>query len=220
MKQIIGYMEYDYMNIKYGMLYMLAIFGIVSIFFSMQTGTGAVAYMMFCGLILSGPAFNTTMHSVSFAALAPGSILQKVTGRYLGGVVCVVASAAVGLLSVGLVKLAGFSKAAGVFDDRMEFPFLLGLFGISLFFLAVQNVLLYLLTPILGVQFIGLVRMAPGFIMFFGMMNLVNDENVDMLSAVIREPWTAAGIVLGAGILSMLISAFCSCLILRKRDNV
>lgn len=220
MKQIIGYMIYDYMNIKYGMLYMLAVFGIVSVFFSVQTGSGAVAYMMFCGLILAGTAFNTAMQSVSFSALAPGSILQKVAGRYLDGTACIIVCAAIGLLSTGLVKLVKVSGAAGAFDDGTSLPFLLGLFGISLFFLAMQNALLYLLTPILGVQFIGLVRMVPGFIMFFGVMKLVNDENMDMISVMIKEPWTAAGIVLGIGILSMMVSAFCSCLILRKRDNV
>ena len=220
MKQIIGYMEYDYMNIKYGMLYMLAVFGIVSAFFSMQTGTGAVAYMMFCGLILAGTAFNTAMQSVSFSALAPGSIRQKVAGRYLGGTACIIVCAAIGLLSTGLVKLVSVSGAAEAFDDGMDLPFLVGLLGISLFFLAMQNVLLYLLTPILGIQFIGLVRMLPGFIMFFGVMSLADDENIDMISAMIREPWTAAGIILGIGILGMVVSAFCSCLILRNRDNV
>ena len=83
MKQVIGYIECDFMNIKYSMLYMIAIFGIVSVAFSMRDGTGAVAYMLFCGLVMSGTAFNTTKQTVSFTALMPGSIWQKVTGRYL-----------------------------------------------------------------------------------------------------------------------------------------
>ena len=60
MKQVIGYIECDFMNIKSGMLYMLAIFGIASMAFAMKNGTGAVAYMLFCGLVMAGTAFNVT----------------------------------------------------------------------------------------------------------------------------------------------------------------
>lgn len=220
MKQIIGYIKYDYMNIKYGMLFILAVFGIISVVFAAQTGVGAVSYMMFCGLILAGSAFNTTMQSVSFAALAPGSIQQKVAGRYLSGVLCIAASAGMGLLSLELIRLAGALGLVGASGGRMEPPLFLGLFGISLFFMAVQNVLLYLLTPMLGVQFIGFVRMAPGFIMFFGVFSLVKEGNMEIISEMIKKPWLTAGIVFGIGILSLAVSALCSCFILRNRDNV
>lgn len=217
MKQIIGYIKYDYMNIKYGMLLMLVLFGIISVVFSMQTGEGAVAYMLFGGLILAGTAFNTTMQMVSFAALAPGSIFQKVMGRYLGGVFCLIASASIGLLSTGVVKLAGVSKEAGAWGGSMQIPILLILFGVSLLFLAVQNVLLYLLTPVLGIQAISLVRMVPGFMMFFGVMKI---GDLDIISGILQNPWPAAGIILGTGILSIVISIFLSCLVIRNRDNV
>ena len=125
MKQVIGYIECDFMNIKYGMLYMIAIFGIVSVAFSMRDGTGAVAYMLFCGLVMSGTAFNTTKQTVSFTALMPGSIWQKVTGRYLGGVLCIMLCAVVGMISTGIVKLMG--RANGM----LEIPILLCLLGIT-----------------------------------------------------------------------------------------
>lgn len=217
MKQIVGYIKYDYMNIKYGMFLMLTLFGIISVVFSMQTGEGAVAYMLFGGLILAGTVFNTTMQMVSFAALAPGSIFQKVMGRYLGGVFCLIACASIGLLSAGIVELVGVSKESEAWGGSMQIPILLIIFGISLLFLAMQNVLLYLLTPVLGIQFIGLVRMAPGFVMFFGVMSM---EGMDIISGILQNPWPAAGIILGTGILSIVIAIFLSCLIIRNRDNV
>ncbi|MBD5550845.1 MAG: hypothetical protein HDQ96_06660 [Lachnospiraceae bacterium] len=220
MKQIIGYIEYDYMNIKYGMFYMLAIFGIVGVIFSMQTGTGAVAYMLFGGLVLAGSVFNTTMQTVSFTALAPGSVLQKVTGRYLGGVLCIIVSIAIGLVATVAARLADMFGVISVADNRIEVPVLLSLFGISLFFVATQNVLLYLLTPLVGIQLVSAIRMVPGFVMFFGVMNLVREDGLDIISMIMQNPWLTAGIILGIGILSIVIAIFLSCLIIRNRDNV
>ncbi len=213
MKQIIGYIECDFMNIKYGMLYMIAIFGIVSMAFSMKNGTGAVAYMLFCGLIMAGTAFSVTKQTVSFSALVPGSMWQKVAGRYLGGVLCIVLCAAVGLVSAGIIRLTG--RTGGM----LEIPVLLCLLGVTFLFLALQNVLLYLLTPFLGIQVAGLVRMLPGFILFFGVMNAGNLEVIkDILEG---EGFSARVvlIVLGAGIVSLILSAALSVLIIRNRDN-
>ncbi len=213
MKQVIGYIECDFMNIKYGMLYMIAIFGIVSVAFSMRDGTGAVAYMLFCGLVMSGTAFNTTKQTVSFTALMPGSIWQKVTGRYLGGVLCIMLCAVVGMISTGIVKLMG--RANGM----LEIPILLCLLGITFLFLAMQNVLLYLLTPFLGVQVAGLVRMLPGFILFFVLMN---DKNLQVITGILQSEGFSERvvlIVLGTGIAGLIISAVFSILIIRNRDN-
>ncbi len=213
MKQVIGYIECDFMNIKYGMLHMIVIFGIVSMAFSMKNGTGAVAYMLFCGLVLAGTAFNVTKQTVSFTALVPGSIWQKVAGRDLGGMLCIMLCAAVGIVSAGAVRLTG--RANGV----LEIPVLLCLLGVTFFFLALQNVLLYLLTPFLEMQAAGIVRMLPGFILFFAVMNA---GNLEIITGILeREGFSARVIliVLGTGIVSLLISGILSGLIIRNRDN-
>ena len=213
MKQVIGYMECDYLNIKYGMLYMIAVFGIASTMFSVKTGTGGVAYMFFCGLIMAGTAFQVMKQGVSLTALLPGSAWQKVAGRYLGGVLCIILCACVGLVSAGVVRLTG--RANGMLD----FPMLLCLFGITLFFLAIQNLLLYLLTPYLGVQIAGLVRMVPGFTLFFIVMSAGNLEIVTGILAGEGFSPRIVLLVLGVGIVSLVISGFLSCLIIRNRDN-
>lgn len=213
MKQIVGYMECDYMNIKHGMLFMIIVFGIVSVMFSMKNGTGAVAYMFFCGLILTGTTFSVTKQTVSLTALLPGSAWQKVAGRYLGGVTCIVVCVGVGLVSAGIVRLTGRE------NGMLDFPMLLCLFGITLLFLAVQNVLLYLLTPYLGVQMAGLIRMAPGFLLFFVVMNT---RNLEIITGILAEEGFSARvvlIVLGVGVVSLIVSGILSCLIIRNRDN-
>lgn len=210
MKQIIGYIEYDFMSIKSGMLYMIVVFGAITLVFAAQSGTGAVGYMLFAGLILAGTAFGTAKQTVAFTALVPGNILQKVLGRYLGGVLCVFLCTLLGVAAAGVVKIAGYD------NGKMELPLLSGLVGITLLFLAMQNVMLYLLTPFLGIQFAGLVRMVPGFILFFFVMNM---GNIGIVSEVMQYGDVLGGILLGIGVLSIAAAVFLSCLIIRNRDN-
>lgn len=217
MKQIIGYMKYDYMVMQSGMLLMIAVFGVVSVAFSMRTGTGAVAYMLFCGLILSGSAFGVTMQTVYFTALAPGTVPQKVMGRYLFCATCMIACCAVGLLSKCVVKFAAVLKIVEESGDSMKIPDLFLLLGVAFVFLALQNVLLYLLLPMLGAQFASIIRMLPGFIMFFAVMKA---GEAGIVTAMQDNAWLAAGVSMGAGVLSLILAIFLSCLIIRNRDNV
>lgn len=210
MKQIIGYIEYDFMSIKSGMLSMIAIFGVITLVFATQSGTGAVGYMLFAGLILAGTTFGTVKQTVAFTALVPGNILQKVLGRYLGGVLCVFLCTLLGVIAAGVVKIAGYD------NGKMELPMLSGLVGITLLFLAVQNVMLYLLTPFLGIQFASLIRMVPGFILFFLVMNMGNAEKV---AKILQYGDVLGVVILGIGVVSILVAVFLSCLIIRNRDN-
>lgn len=210
MKQIIGYIEYDFMSIKSGMLSMIAIFGVITLVFATQSGTGAVGYMLFAGLILAGTTFGTVKQTVAFTALVPGNILRKVLGRYLGGVLCVFLCTLLGVIAAGVVKIAGYD------NGKMELQMLSGLVGITLLFLAVQNVMLYLLTPFLGIQFASLIRMVPGFILFFLVMNMGNAEKV---AKILQYGDVLGVVILGIGVVSILVAVFLSCLIIRNRDN-
>lgn len=213
MKQIIGYMEYDYTNVKYGMWYMILIFGIASTGFSIRSGMGSIGYMLFGGLILASTAFNVTKQTVSFTALVPGSILQKVLGRYLGSIICILLCAVFGIISAFAMKIAGFD------NGEIETSVLLGLIGVTLFFLAFQNVFLYLLTPLLGMQLASLIRMVPGFILFFVVMNNGVIEDLDMIPEVLQYGNLPGLMLIGIGVISLGIAVFLSCLIIRNRDN-
>lgn len=210
MKQIIGYIEYDYMNIKYGVGYMLLIFVIASGMFSVYSGIGAVAYMLFGGLILTSTAFNVQKQTVSFTALVPGSTLQKVLGRYLGGILCIFVCVVFGVISAFIIKMIGYE------NGEIEVSLLAGLVGVTLLFLALQNMMLYLLTPMLGVQLVSLIRMIPGFVLFFLVMGAGKTDTVPNILRYMNYSWT---ILLAAGVISLMIAVGFSCLIVGHRDN-
>lgn len=210
MKQIIGYIENDYMNIKRGIWFTCIIFTIVSAVFSIKSGcVAAVGYMLFGALVLASTVFTAVpVQTVSFSALAPGSTWQKVVGRYFGCLLIMILSVCLGLAAAGAVKLLGFSE--GETDLRV----LTALIGIGLFFLAVQNVMLYLCIPILGMQFANIARMVPGFVMFFLMMQ---EKSLKVISGIAAMSVYPELILLGIGIVSLIIGLFFSYLIQRRR---
>ncbi len=210
MKQIIGYMEYDYMNIKYGMWYMLLIFMIASGMFSVYSGIGAVGYMLFGGLILASTAFSVQKQTVSFTALVPGSTLQKVLGRYFGGIFCIFVCAVLGVISAAVIKMIGYENGV------IEVSLLAGLVGVTLLFLALQNIMLYLLTPMLGMQLVSLISMIPRFVLFFLVMGAGKKDTVPN---ILRYTNYSGTTLLAAGMISLVMAVGFSCLIVGNRDN-
>ena len=210
MKQILGYMEYDFINMKRGVMITVCVFTVISGIFSLKSGIGAVGYMLFGGMIVASTSFAIPPQTVSFPDLAPGSTLQKVIGKYLGSLLIMVLLATLGLAAVVVVRLLGFENGG------IDLQLLGTLFGISLCFLAVQNVLLYLLVPVMGVQFVNLIRMVPGFILFFLVMQ---PTTLEMISHLLTESSSPSLIILGAGFLSLAVGVFLSYLIVRRREG-
>ena len=211
MKQIIGYMEYDYMNIKRGMGLTAAVFIAVSVIFSFKNAMMTVGYMLFGGLVLASTMFAVqTVQTVSFDALVPGSTFQKVAARYLGSSLIVAACGMTGFLIVKFMRLAGYT------DVGIEIQMLTAVGGIGLFLLALQNLAFYALLPLMGTQFVGLIRMVPGFVMFFG---IVNDRTQAILSGFLQYHSNPGFVILGAGAASLFIGLFLSWLIVRGRDG-
>lgn len=209
MKQIIGYIESDFMMIKHAMWYTAIVFAIVSAVFSIRSGVAAVGYMLFGGLVLASTLFTAVpIQTVSFSALAPGSTWQKVVGRYLSCILTMVLLGCLGLAAAGAVRLFGFSESGT--DLRV----LTALVGIGLLFLAIQNVMLYLCLPILGMQFTNIVRMVPGFVMFFLVMQ---PRSLETISDIVTMSAYPELILFGVGIVSLVIGLFLSYLIQRKR---
>lgn len=210
MKQILGYIECDYMNIKRGMLYLIGIFTVIGAVFSLKSSTGAVGYMLFGGMILSGSNFITSQQTVLFPDLAPGSTLQKVLGRYLCNLFVMAVLTLLGLMVTVAVRIAGFE------NGNIDLQLLAALCGISLVFLGLQNMLLYLLIPVTGVQFANIIRMLPGFVLFFLVMQ---EKTLDMFSRIFSEYRFPGLIVLGVGVLTLVVSVFFSYLIVRGREG-
>jgi hypothetical protein len=77
-------------------------------------------------------------------------------------------------------------------------------------------VLLYLLVPVLGLQFANIIRMVPGFILFFF---VVNEKTVDSVAGILQGADTPGMVVLGMGAVSLLLGIFLSYGIERKRQG-
>ena len=210
MKQIIGYMEYDYMNMKRGMYVTAAVFTVVSVIFSTKDAVMAVGYMLFGALILVSTMFMPNVQTVSFESIVPGSTFQKVAARYLGSFLIVAFCGLAGFLLVNIVRLAGFA------DGGIEIQLLAAVGGISLFLLTLQNLAFYALLPLMGTQAAGLIRMVPGFILFFGVMN---DKTQKILSGFLQHNSNPGLAILGAGAASLLPGMFLSWLIVRGREG-
>lgn len=210
MKQIIGYMEYDYIKIKYGMRYTMLVFIVVGAIFATKSGLGAVGYLLFGGMILLSTTFSPSGQTVSFGALVPGSTMQKVLGKHLLEVVTIALSVLFGLLIVKVMEFAGFDNG-GVSPQLLT-----AIVGVTLFLLAVQNVLLYLLVPVLGLQFANIIRMVPGFILFFFVMN---EKTVESVSGILQGMSFPGMLILGVGAASLVAGMFLSYAIQRKREG-
>lgn len=209
MKQIIGYMEYDYIKIKYGMRYMMLVFIVVSCFFASKSGLGAMGYMLFGTMILASTIFDSP-ETVSFGALVPGSTMQKVLGRHLMELIMIILSILFGVAITKGMEFAGFDNGG------VDLQLVGAISGITLFLLAIQNVSLYLLVPVLGRQFANIIRMVPGFILFFFVMN---EKTVNSVAGILQGAGTPGMVVLGMGAVSLLLGIFLSYGIERKRQG-
>ena len=210
MKQIIGYMEYDYIKIKYGMRFTMLVFIGVSVIFASKSALGAVGYMLFGSMILASTTFGPSGQTVSFGALVPGSTMQKVLGKHLMELVMIALSVLLGMFLVKVMEFAGFDNG-GVSPQV-----LMAVTGVTLFLLAVQNVLLYLLVPMLGLQFTNIIRMVPGFILFFF---IVNEKTVKSVSGILEGMSFPGTAILGTGAASLVAGMFLSYAIQRKREG-
>lgn len=210
MKQIIGYMEYDYIKIKYGMRYTMLVFIVVSGFFASKSGLGAVGYMLFGSMILASTVFGPSEQTVSFGTLVPGSTMQKVLGRHLMELIMITLSILFGVAITKGMEFAGFDNGG------VDLQLVAAISGIALFLLAIQNVLLYLLVPVLGLQFANIIRMVPGYILFFF---VVNEKTVDSVAGILQGVDTPGMVALGMGAVSLLLGIFLSYGIERKRQG-
>lgn len=219
MKQILGYMEYDIRNTKQGLGLMAVVVVLMDVLFMVkENGLVGQVYLLFGAVITCSTFFRADIiGSVRFSSLLPGTIMQRIWGRVLGEMLVTLVCIVSGLLLIAASGLFGVGKP-------MSFVPMTALIGIALIFIAIQNVLLYLCSSALGTQAAGLISMAPGFIMFFGLSTLMTRlEGVDageILRFILNNMGLIGIVILTVGILCMLLSVFLSWLILKKRDEL
>ena len=213
------FFKVDLIRSRAQLKYML-LFWALAFCLGFSTDAGALFtlfYMIFCGVILSGQPFLMDQKMESgFLNMLPGSKMERVAGRYLMSVVLLLAGMILGLISMLVV---GSVKGTMVGGLDIFIPLLL---EIGLVTIAVQNVCLYAFGKGKSQQVAAIIRMVPGFAVFFGGMGIMDDMESNPSSYqnlwVISHPQMAAWFMLGIGVLAVLAAILISSVIIKKRD--
>lgn len=169
-------------------------------------------YLVFCGIIGTSTPFNVSLNASSvFTDILPASVENRVYGRFLFGAIVIFLAVALGIVCDILRMLLegnvtwGSAVLPGIYA------------GIGLFMVALQYLVQYLFC-IKNAQVLSLVRMVPGFIMFFGgnaLMGEIMKEDPARLPGMIK--WLASNLnifaaaVLAAGVIITVICAVVCC---------
>ncbi len=215
----IQFFKVDMMRCKAQLKYM-AVFAVIAFFLTFQMEGGALfsfCYMLFCGVILSGQPFLADQVSESgFLNMLPGSKKERVMGRYLLAFSYLFLGGMIGVLIVFVV-----GKIQGVQAEGIEIM-VPAAFGIGMFMVAIQNILLYAIGKGKSTQVLSVIRLLPGFIGFFGGISILDEvqENPAELEDlwVLRHPQEAALLVLAVGVVCYIAAVYISAAIIRNRD--
>lgn len=171
-------------------------------------------YLAFGSVILSTSPFSLENYNHSaFVNLLPASVRDRVRGRYFYSLV---------YLGTGLI-ISELSSVYMIFAGKTEEKTLLLLFplfitAVSMIFVSIEYVLLYAVGIGKSTQYMKLICMVPGFIMF-GTFTGFSDQIMAMAgSAQILNGILLAGIV--AGILCYVLAIEISILIVKRRDSI
>lgn len=219
MMKAFQFLRVDLIRSKAQVKYML-IFWALAFCLGFATDAGALFtlfYMIFCGVILSGQPFlqDQTMES-GFLNMLPGSKTERVIGRYLMSAAFLLAGMILGIISMAVVGLVKNEVVDGL---GILTPLLL---GIGLATIAVQNTCLYAFGKGKSQQVIAMVRMIPGFAVFFGGMGIMDEieKNPSVYEKlwVLCHPQAASWLMLGIGFIAVIAAILLSSAIIKKRD--
>lgn len=202
---------------------LLVLFAVMSVFFAINANTPiwSLLYLCFGSIIISATPFSLqTVGNGGFINLLPATTLSRVTGRYLYSIAIIVLAMIFGELAVLIYY--GIKREV---PDKMLYISLL-IFAITLLINSIQNLVLYFLGNIKSLQLMAIIKMIPGFAMFFGssyIMGCLENHSMDTVN------WAAWFInnfevtVVSFFLLSILIliaSIWISNIIVSKRDDI
>lgn len=178
----------------------------------------SVSYMCFCGIIMSIQPFQQEQLAESgFLNMLPGTKGERVLGRYLFG--------------LGLILISAFSGgvvlaiSSGIQQQKIVnfLPVLSMCTGVTLIVLAIQYLFFYAMGKIKSQQFAGLIMMAPGFIVFFGLnifLGKMMVSNMDILGWMMSHMELLAAGTLIVGIAMWIGSIYGATRLIEKKDFV
>lgn len=210
MMRVIKCVKTDFRLMKNFVWFYLIFFAISNavIFFSRENVSAfwGLLYMQFAGLVcVTMPFFSQT----GFLMNLPARQEERVLGRYLYGLLLMLAVSAAGILSVAI---RAFVKKDVALSELM--PVAGMMIGIGLVFMAVQFLTMYLLR-IRNQQMLSIIRMVPAFVFLFGSDTLADaimeESAYGFLRWCFAHPNLTVCAVLGIGLLAVLVCAVISC---------
>ena len=213
----IGFFKIDFARCRLQYVYLIVI-GCVSLYLAMLRETAALSllYMIFGTIVLSTVPFSLDQTSESgFINMLPGTTKQRVAGRFLFSLGLLVLSIVIGGIDVLLIYLM----------KGTIIPYQLAIFmggaGLGLLVSALQNILFYSLGKVRSVQVMGIIRMIPGFVLFFG-ITLYLESLGNNLEAALKTVLENANIIglglLVLGVVVFLLAIPISTAIIKNRD--
>lgn len=219
----IQYMKIDYMLTRQQLRFMLLIVIVAMLVGKGMGGMGVMvgcSYMLFVATIFSTAPFGACHRkNTGFLLMLPGTVWERVAGRFLYGLSYIVMTVIICLAGMGVYGLLGHEIT------RMT----IGLFLCNLALAIVIVALEYLISYLFGEgrsnwQYLGnIVRMAPGMGMFFLFMFILGkaDEEayaMDRLVFLTEKIMSAGLFALAAALLIMALAVFICVKVIEKRD--
>ncbi len=158
------FLKVDWLRCK-SQLRILALFpvlGVVLVFGGMENELFINAYVVFGAIVFTTQPFNMeTMSESGFINMLPGTKRDRVSGRYLFGLVLIVASVLMGLAIVTIINIKNNTSLVPALEISCI------LFGCAMVTCSLQYILFYLIGKGKSNQMMAIIRMIPAFLMFF-----------------------------------------------------
>lgn len=163
------FMKIDMRRTK-AQIWCMLLFGLMAYGFSYSAGNifSGIFYLMFAAVIMQGAVFTYEQKpETGFTNMLPGTNLDRAAGRFLlGGF----------LLLVGNI-LGMIVAIALYFQGKIALSYLpeilISLFGFGLLFLAIQNIVFYMIGKGNSQQLMSLIHMIPGMALWIGTSILI-----------------------------------------------
>lgn len=210
--EIIKFMKLDLRKIlqQYKLLVLLAFVAIIGTVAG-DMGNWGLLYMGFAGVIMAtAPLFADKTAERGFYNLLPAHDGSRMRGRFLAGTIFVGLTSLIGLVISVVSNLIQGNSQQNVIES------FLFVWAAGIIFNSIQYVILALMKS-KNPQILGLVRIIPGFIMFFGgsyLQSVSNEDNQNVLTVltevlgyVMNHLMLCAGMLMGSALVLTVILA-------------
>lgn len=212
------FLKVDWLRCK-SQLRVMALFPLLAIalvFGGMGNELFVSAYVVFGAIVFSTQPFNMeTMSESGFINMLPGTKRDRVSGRYLFGLVLVVTSVLVGLAIVTILNIKNNTSLVPALEISCI------LFGCAMVTCSLQYILFYLIGKGKSNQMMAIIRMIPAFLMFFlgtYLSDWVKDGEGANLKWVLGRQAELSILCVLIGFFIYFVGISISCWIIEKRD--